>query len=275
MRGRSSRAVLAVLVSVSVATALQARSAATSESEAAVAKPAAPAPNPIAPAAKPTDRNDLFQSLALGSRKEPIHIHSDTLELDYKGSTLTYRGNVQLTQGDVTLTSDTLAITFDRGDKPATRKDVAATASAPAGDPPAGGKVDGGTSAAGATGEATARTASVPGRDDANRIKQVIAEGHVKIRKGERLAEGRRAVFDQGKQTIVLSDGAVLHEGPNQVAGDRIVVYLQEERSVVEGGSNSRVQAVFYPGSAGGAGEAKRAQATGSVAKRDGTPEQR
>jgi len=68
----------------------------------------------------------------------------------------------------------------------------------------------------------------------------VVAEGQVRIHKGDRLAEGRRAVFDQAKQTIVLSDGAVLHEGPNQVAGDRIVVYLQEERSVVESGSNSR-----------------------------------
>jgi lipopolysaccharide transport protein LptA len=87
-----------------------------------------------------------------------------------------------------------------------------------------------------------------PAGTDADKIKEVVAEGHVRIHKGDRLAEGRRAVFDQAKQTIVLSDGAVLHEGPNQVAGDRIVVYLQEERSVVEGGSNSRVSAVFYPG---------------------------
>ena len=59
---------------------------------------------------------------------------------------------------------------------------------------------------------------------------------------------GRRAVFDQAKQTVVLSDGAVLHDGPNQVAGERVIVYLKEDRSVVESGSNSRVKAVLYPG---------------------------
>jgi len=236
MRGRSSRAVLAALVSVCISTAFQGRRAGA-EAEASAPKPALAAP-------RPADQNDLFQSLALGSGKEPIRINSDTLELDYKGSTLTYRGNVQVTQGDVTLNSDSLAITFDRGEKKPAKRDGAAKPDEEGAE----------ASAAGA----------VPGRGDADRIKEVIAEGRVKIRKGERLAEGRRAVFDQQKQTIVLSDGAILHEGPNKVAGDRIVVYLQEERSVVEGGSKSRVQAVFYPGSSAGADEAKRMEAAGA-----------
>jgi lipopolysaccharide export system protein LptA len=176
---------------------------------------------------RPTDQTDIFQSLSLGSRKEPIQINSDSLELDYKGSTLTYRGNVQVTQGDVTLTSDQLSISYDR--EAARRSGKAAAAAVPD--------------------QGGAATGVLPGRGDADKIKEVVAEGNVRIRKGTRLAEGRRAVFDQAKQTIVLSDGAVLHEGPNQVAGERIVVYLQEERSVVESGANSRVKAVFYPGS--------------------------
>jgi lipopolysaccharide export system protein LptA len=247
MPGRSSRAVLAALVSVCIGTAFEGRRVGA-EAEAS-------APKPVTTPRKPADQSDLFQSLALGSRKEPIRIHSDTLELDYKGSTLTYRGNVQVVQGDVTLDSDTLAITFERDEKPAGKK---ASASQPAEEK-----------------RAEAMADAVPGRGDADRIKEVVAEGRVKIRKGDRIAEGRRAVFDQTKQTIVLSDGAVLHEGPNQVAGDRIVVYLQEERSVVEGGSKSRVQAVFYPGSSAGADEAKRVEAAGSGARHDAKAEQR
>lgn len=186
--------------------------------------------------ARPTDQTDLFRSLSLGSRKEPIRINSDSLELDYRGSTLTYRGNVQVVQGDVTVTSDRLSIAYDRD---AARRDGAA---APV-------------------------PAAATGRGDADKIKEVVAEGRVRIRKGDRLAEGRRAVFDQTKQTIVLSDGAVLHEGPNQVAGDRIVVYLQEERSVVEGGSNSRVSAIFYPGTSPSAAPPKATdQAAAQVA---------
>ena len=167
----------------------------------------------------------LFQSLSLGSNKGPVHIDSDSLELDYKGSNVMYRGHVVVTQGDVTLNSDTLSISYDpqavkQTDKPA--------------DKPAAGA------------SPTPKTATPGG--DADRIKEIIAEGNVKIRQGTKLAEGRRAVFDQAKQTFTLSDGAVLHDGPNQVAGERVIVYLKEERSVVESGSNSRVKAVLYPG---------------------------
>lgn len=173
--------------------------------------------------AKPTPganpANGLFQSLSLGSGKGPVHIDSDSLELDYKGSLVTYRGHVQVTQGDVTLTSDTLSISYDpRAVKRA--PDAAATPGKAAG----------------------------PAGPDADRIKEIVAEGNVRIRQGTRLAEGRRAVFDQAKQTFTLSDGAVLHDGPNQVAGERVIVYLKEERSVVESGSNTRVKAVLYPG---------------------------
>src|SRR5262245_41457212 len=65
-------------------------------------------------ASRPPDQMDFFQSLSLGSNKEPININSDSLELDYRGSVLTYAGNVKVTQGDVTLTSDKLTITYDR-----------------------------------------------------------------------------------------------------------------------------------------------------------------
>lgn len=174
-------------------------------------------PNAAAAAAEP---GSLFQSLSLGSGKGPVRIDSDSLELDYKTSNITYRGHVEVTQGDVTLNSDRLSITYDPA---AVKRDNT-------GDP------------------AAAKPAPKTGRTDADRIKQIIAEGNVRIRQGTRLAEGRRAVFDQAKQTFTLSDGAVLHEGPNQVAGERVIVYLKEERSVVESGSNTRVKAVLYPG---------------------------
>ncbi|MEO6029174.1 MAG: LptA/OstA family protein [Candidatus Binatia bacterium] len=172
------------------------------------------------PAAGAAQPNSLFQSLSLGSNKGPVHIDSDSLELDYKSSNVTYRGHVQVTQGDVTLTSDQLSITYDPS---------AVKQSKPA-DPSA---TPGPKAAAG---------------NDADKIKEIVAEGNVRIKQGTRLAEGRRAVFDQAKQTVVLSDGAVLHDGPNQVAGERVIVYLKEDRSVVESGSNSRVKAVLYPG---------------------------
>ncbi len=134
MSARSSSKLLLVLV---VLVALAARARAQEKANAAT----------------PSGPNDLFQSLSLGSRKEPIRIDSDSLELDYKGSTITYRGNVRVTQGDVALTSDRLSIAYDRD---ATRR---------------GGK-DGATSA------------TLPGQGDAASIKEIVAEGSVRIRRG-------------------------------------------------------------------------------------------
>src|SRR5205807_176813 len=55
-----------------------------------------------------------------------------------------------------------------------------------------------------------------------------------------------KAVFDQTQRTLVLTENPLLHEGPNEVAGDRVIVFLDENRSVVEGG-RKRVKAVLYP----------------------------
>lgn len=76
--------------------------------------------------------------------------------------------------------------------------------------------------------------------------REVVAEGNVRIDKGERRATGGRAVFDNQARTVTLSEQARLQDGPNEVAGERVVVYLDEERSVVEGGQE-RVRAVLYP----------------------------
>lgn len=76
--------------------------------------------------------------------------------------------------------------------------------------------------------------------------KEVVAEGKVQIDKGTRQATGGRAVFDAGARTVTLSDKARLRDGPNEVAGERVIVFLDEERSVVEGGPE-RVRAVLHP----------------------------
>jgi lipopolysaccharide export system protein LptA len=83
-------------------------------------------------------------------------------------------------------------------------------------------------------------------QNNADKPREVVAEGKVQIDKGDRRATGGRAVFDNAARTVTLSDQAVLQDGPNQVTGERVVVYLDEQRSVVEGGQE-RVRAVLYP----------------------------
>lgn len=76
-----------------------------------------------------------------------------------------------------------------------------------------------------------------------DRVRHVVAEGAVRMSQGKRLATGGRAVFDQSTRTVVLDRDAVVREGLNEVAGQKVTVYLDERRSVVEGG----VQARLFP----------------------------
>jgi lipopolysaccharide export system protein LptA len=80
----------------------------------------------------------------------------------------------------------------------------------------------------------------------ADRVKEVVADGQVRLSQGERWASGGHAVFDEARNTVVLSDNAELHDGPNEVKGDRVKVFLNEQRSVVEGGKG-RVTAKLFP----------------------------
>jgi len=87
-------------------------------------------------------------------------------------------------------------------------------------------------------------------------LKAVIASGHVRLEKGSRWAVAGRGVFDQIKRTVTLTENAVLHDGDNQVSGDRLIVYLDEQRTVVDGGGEGgRVKAVLYPNREGDAKE--------------------
>jgi lipopolysaccharide export system protein LptA len=157
-------------------------------------------------------------------RDQPITVTSRTLEFDYKQNVVVYRDDVQAVQGDVHLKSDTLTIWL-------VSKDQKSAADQ---------KTDG----AGDAGTPPAADATLGGRAQ---LRQVEAAGSVRIDQGERWATGGRAVYDEERRTLVLSEDPVLHDGPNQIAGDRVIVYIDENRSVVEGGEK-RVKAVLFPG---------------------------
>ena len=56
---------------------------------------------------------NFADSLALTSRKDPIHIRSHDLEFFYEEKRIQYRGNVVVTQGDMTLKSDRLTVLYE------------------------------------------------------------------------------------------------------------------------------------------------------------------
>lgn len=82
---------------------------------------------------------------------------------------------------------------------------------------------------------------------DIKQLKEVVAEGKVKVVQGNRVATGARAVFDQKNQTIVLTGDPVVRQGNSQVSGDRITFYMKPEKAVAEGGKGKRVNAILFP----------------------------
>lgn len=85
-------------------------------------------------------------------------------------------------------------------------------------------------------------------KGEKRQIDKVVAEDDVRIVQLNRVATGQRAVFHHQEGRIVLTGAPRVVQGDNAVEGERIIVYLNDYRSVVEGSDNRRVKAVFIPG---------------------------
>jgi lipopolysaccharide export system protein LptA len=174
-------------------------------------------------AAKKTPGASFTDSLSLTSRHEPIHISSRDLEFRYDEKRIVYRGDVVAVQGDVTMKSDLLTVFYEDSAPAAATPQTKTEEQEKAGETP--------------------KT-----NNTKQRLKEIIAEGHVDITSGDRRATGKKAVFNEAQRTVVLSGDAVVIEGGNQVTGERVTVYLDEKRSVVEGGEgNRRAEMVLIP----------------------------
>ena len=77
-------------------------------------------------------------------------------------------------------------------------------------------------------------------------VESVQADGNVKIKQGERIAKGEKAVFDQTSRRLILSGNAVLKDGPNQLTGDTVEVYPDQSKMEVKG-ENRRVKVLLFP----------------------------
>lgn len=92
------------------------------------------------------------------------------------------------------------------------------------------------------TASLTSDTLQVLYNGDFKDLKQAIATGNVRVAQGGRWSTSERAELDQVKHTVVMTGSPVMHDGPDQVAGTRILIYLDSQKSVVE-----KAHAVLLP----------------------------
>jgi lipopolysaccharide export system protein LptA len=155
------------------------------------------------------------KSLEPASSDQPIHVVSDSLEVDNKSQVAVFIGAVKATQGDVTIVSDKLEVYYDRDaeDKPKQKE-------------------EGGT----------------PGiMDGGGKVRKVVALGHVKITQKDRVAVGRKATYWAGGRKMLLEGKSTVWRGKNQVSGDKITVFLDQDRAVVHGKPGKRVSVTIQP----------------------------
>lgn len=81
---------------------------------------------------------------------------------------------------------------------------------------------------------------------DMKQLKEAVAEGKVRVDQGDKHARGAKAVFNGKAQTVTLTGSAVVRQGNSEVSGNRITFFMEEDRAVVEGGSE-RVKAIIFP----------------------------
>lgn len=80
-----------------------------------------------------------------------------------------------------------------------------------------------------------------------DRVVRTVSTGSVKIITRDcRTGTAKRAEYYDAEQRVVLIGDARVWQDENVVTGERITIFLAEDRSIVEGGAQGRVKGVFY-----------------------------
>lgn len=67
-------------------------------------------------------------------------------------------------------------------------------------------------------------------------VREIEAHGNVVVRKEGREAHSSKASYFNREEKIVLTGDARINENENQIGGEKITLFLNDDRSIVEGG---------------------------------------
>lgn len=147
------------------------------------------------------------------STTAPIQIEADRMETSQDQSVILFSGHVQASQDALVINADEMTVRY------------------------AGGEI-GQNTAAGPDAQALTQ-----------QIESIDAQGNVKIVQGKIVATGNKMEFDAAKRMVTLSENAKAWQDQNMVSGEKIILYLDEGRSVVERSTQEgeRVKAFIFP----------------------------
>ncbi len=145
----------------------------------------------------------------------PIQIEADRMETSQEEGAVLFSGNVQANQGNLIINADEMTVLYTKSAQP---------------------KPD-----------SSAETAA----DLTQKIDKIVAQGNIKIVQGNWVAAGDTMDFNADDRIVILAGNAKAWQDKNMVSGEKIILYLDEGKSVVERSSREgeRVKAFIYPSS--------------------------
>ena len=150
----------------------------------------------------------------------PIHVTSNRMEAESKKDIIIFIGNVVANRGKMQIKADRLEVFIKKKKEPDKGSEKGAEA-------------------------ATKKGSGMASQGD---IERIVAIGNVLLRQDEdKFASGARMDYHEERGVAVLSGNPRAWEGKNQIVGDRIELYLREERTVVLGSPSRRVGVTLYP----------------------------
>jgi lipopolysaccharide export system protein LptA len=73
-------------------------------------------------------------------------------------------------------------------------------------------------------------------------IRFIEAKGHVRIASGESRATCERAIYDKRAEKIILRGSPVTWQEGTRIRGQKMTMFLKENRSIVEGGAEVTIE---------------------------------
>lgn len=144
---------------------------------------------------------------AIPASGEAIVINSNTVEMNNELKVVTFKGDVKAKKNNFSINCDNMLVYYEN--------------------PPA-----------------------EPAKGDENKTKidKIVASGNVVIHRAKGgKATAEKAVYHQKDEKMVLMGNPRVEQGNDLVKGDRITIFLNEDRSIVESSEDSKVSVTISP----------------------------
>lgn len=83
--------------------------------------------------------------------------------------------------------------------------------------------------------------------DKKNEISKIKCVGNVNFRSDDIISISKQADLDQKKKVAVITGNVKVWQGENYLEGEKVYIYYEEERIVVDKGIDKRVTIIFKP----------------------------